>query len=278
MEGLKLITDNKLETNITVGDTVIGGDEVVIMAGPCAVESKEQLFITAGALKELGVKILRGGAFKPRTSPYAFSGLGEDGLKMLQDVSNTTGMAIITEVMNPNEVPMVAEYADILQVGSRNMQNFPLLQAVGNTNKPVLLKRGLAATITEWLFAAEYILAEGNQQVILCERGIRTFETYTRNTVDLSAVPIVKNLTNLPIIVDPSHATGINELVNPVSKGAVAMGADGLLIEVHPNPREALCDGEQSLTPEQFADLLVELEPICKAVGKRLHTICKKNS
>jgi 3-deoxy-7-phosphoheptulonate synthase len=270
MEGLKLITGKKAKTIINVGETAIGGDEVAIMAGPCAVESREQLFTTAFALKELGVKILRGGAYKPRTSPYSFSGLGEAGLKLLQEVSSATGMAIITEVMDPNEVGVVAEYADILQIGSRNMQNFPLLQAAGKLNKPVLLKRGLAATIAEWLFAAEYILAGGNEQVILCERGIRTFETYTRNTVDLSAVPIVNSLTNLPVIVDPSHATGIKELVAPVSKGAVAMGADGLLIEVHPQPEEALCDGEQSLTPAEFAKLKAELGPICLAVGRKL--------
>jgi 3-deoxy-7-phosphoheptulonate synthase len=270
MEGLKLLTELTAKTIINAGEAAIGGDEVVIMAGPCAVESKEQLFTTAFALKELGVKILRGGAYKPRTSPYAFSGLGEEGLKLLQEVASATGMAVITEVMAPNEVELVAEHAQILQVGSRNMQNFPLLQAVGKLNKPVLLKRGLAATIAEWLLAAEYILAGGNQQVILCERGIRTFETYTRNTVDLCAVPIVKSLTNLPVIVDPSHATGIKELVVPVCKGAVAMGADGLLIEVHPRPEEALCDGEQSLTPAEFAKLLAELNPICQAVGRKL--------
>ncbi|MDW7674275.1 MAG: 3-deoxy-7-phosphoheptulonate synthase [Bacillota bacterium] len=270
MKGLKLAVENKAKNIIKVKDAVIGGSELVLMAGPCAVESKEQLLLTAQALKELGVKILRGGAFKPRTSPYSFLGLGQQGLELLKEVADDTGMAVVTEVMDPNEVQLVAEYADILQIGSRNMQNFPLLQAVGKINKPILLKRGLAATLSEWLFAAEYILAAGNNQIILCERGIRTFETYTRNTVDLSIVPIIQSKTSFPIIVDPSHATGIRELVLPVSKGAVAIGADGLMIEVHPNPAEALCDGEQSLTPTEFAELLKEIKPICAAVGKTI--------
>ncbi len=253
-----------------VGDVSFGGDQLVMMAGPCAVESKEQLMITATELKKLGVKVLRGGAYKPRTSPYSFMGLGLEGLELLKEVAAETGMLIITEVMEPGQVELVAEYADILQIGSRNMQNFPLLQAVGKTKKPTMLKRGLAATLKEWLMAAEYILAGGNDKIILCERGIRTFETSTRNTVDLGIVPLVKSMTKFPVIVDPSHATGIKELVMPVSKGAIAIGADGLLIEVHPNPKEALCDGEQSLTPAEFAQLLEEIKPICQAVGKTI--------
>lgn len=270
MDEQKLSTENANRKIISVKGVEIGSSKIVLMAGPCAVESREQLMTTAIALKKQGVKILRGGAFKPRTSPHSFLGLGEEGLVLLKEVSAETGLAIITEVMDPNQVGLVAECADILQIGSRNMQNFPLLQAVGKINKPVLLKRGLAATLKEWLLAAEYIHSAGNDQIILCERGIRTFETYTRNTVDLGIVPIAKEMSNYPVIVDPSHATGLKKLVAPVSKGAVAVGADGLLIEVHPKPEEALCDGEQSLTPDEFYQLTQQLKPVCKAVGRSL--------
>lgn len=272
MKKLKLVTNNNenKKTIIQVNRVKIGGEELAIMAGPCAVESREQLLEAAKKLSDMNVSILRGGAFKPRTSPYDFTGLGEKGLELLAEAREATGMAVVTEVMEPGDVAVVGDYADILQIGSRNMQNFPLLTAVGKFNKPVVLKRGLAATIEEWLSAAEYIMAAGNLQVILCERGIRTFETYTRNTVDLAAVPIVKSLTHLPIIVDPSHATGMRSLVGPVSKGAVAMGADGLLVEVHPNPSVALCDGKQSLDPEEFNNLLQELKPIAEAIGKKV--------
>lgn len=260
----------KDNTVINVNGVVIGGPNLVILAGPCAVESREQLLDTAQIIKELGANILRGGAFKPRTSPYSFQGLAEEGLKYLAEARELTGMPIVTEVMDTADVDLVSYYADILQIGSRNMQNFALLREVGKRGKPVVLKRGLAATIDEWLMAAEYIMKEGTDQVILCERGIRTFETYTRNTLDLSAVPAIKTLSHLPVIVDPSHATGHWEMVAPLAKGAVGVGADGLLIEVHPNPDEALCDGEQSLTPGNFEKLRQELKAIAAAVGRQI--------
>lgn len=255
-------------TVVKVEDIEIGGSNIVIMAGPCAVESREQLFESAMAVKKAGAQFLRGGAFKPRTSPYSFQGLEKEGLKMLKEAKELTGLKIVTEVMDVHSVELVAEYADVIQIGTRNMQNFPLLKAAGRINKPVLLKRGLAATLEEWLSAAEYILSEGNKDVILCERGIRTFETYTRNTLDLSAVPAIKKLSHLPIVVDPSHGTGKWHLVAPMAKAAIAAGADGLIIEVHPDPKNALSDGAQSLTPENFETLCEDIKVIAKAVGR----------
>ncbi|GEA19392.1 3-deoxy-7-phosphoheptulonate synthase [Moorella sp. E306M] len=256
------------DTVVPVGDLTVGGRQVQIIAGPCAVESREQLLETAMAVREAGATMLRGGAYKPRSSPYSFQGLAAKGLEFLAEAREVTGLPVVTEIMDPALVTEVAQVADVLQIGSRNMQNFALLQAVGRTQKPVLLKRGLSATIEEWLLAAEYILAEGNSHVILCERGIRTFETYTRNTLDLSAVPAVKHLSHLPVIVDPSHGTGRKFMVAPMARAALAAGADGLMIEVHPNPQEALSDGPQSLTPEQFARLVQEIRPII-AAGER---------
>ncbi|MEA3442727.1 MAG: 3-deoxy-7-phosphoheptulonate synthase [Chloroflexota bacterium] len=259
-------------TTIKINDLTIGGDEIVVMAGPCAVENEEQLLSTAHEVKAAGANILRGGAFKPSTSPYHFRGLGEQGLKILAQAREETGMPIITEVMTPGDVELVANYTDILQIGTRNMQNFALLDEVGKAKKPVVLKRGLSATIQEWLLAAEYILAQGNEQLILCERGIRTFETATRNTMDISAIPVVKKLSHLPIIADPSHATGKWYLVSPLALAAVAAGADGLLLEVHPNPDSALKDGAQSLTFHSFRQLMSQLEPIIQAVGRKFAT------
>jgi len=260
------------DTIVKVNDITIGGDEIVVMAGPCAVESEEQLLATAQAVRAVGANVLRGGAFKARTSPYQFRGLGERGLKMLAEAGKETGMPVVTEVMAPSDVELVAEYADILQVGARNMQNFILLDEVGKLKKPVMLKRGLSATIQEWLLAAEYILVQGNEQLILCERGIRTFETYTRNTMDISAIPIIKKVSHLPIIADPSHATGKWYLVAPLALAAVAAGASGLMIEVHPNPDLALADGPQSLTFEEFRRLMSQLPPVAQAMNKKLAT------
>jgi 3-deoxy-7-phosphoheptulonate synthase len=231
----------------------------IFIAGPCSVESREQIISTAMALKDKGVHILRGGVFKPRTSPYDFQGLGEEGLKYLKEASELTGLPIITEVMDEQNLGMILESADIIQIGSRNMHNYSLLKAVGKIDKPVLLKRGMSATIKEWVMAAEYIAASGNKNIILCERGIRTFDTYTRNTLDLAAVPIMKSETGLPVIVDPSHATGKRELIGPMSKAAIACGADGLMIEVHIDPDSALCDGPQSLTPDQYGEVIKNL-------------------
>lgn len=258
------------DTVVRVGDVEIGGKEIVVMAGPCAVESEEQLYQTAQVVKSAGAKVLRGGAFKPRTSPYAFQGLEEDGLKMLAEARNQTGLKVVTEVMDTKDVELIAKYADILQIGARNMQNFKLLNEVGLSKKPVLLKRGISATIEEWFMAAEYILAAGNPNVILCERGIRTYETYTRNTLDLSAIPVVKEYSHLPIIVDPSHATGTYKFVPPLSRAAIACGADGLIIEVHKDPCIAKCDGPQSLKPDKFEQLMNELKPIAQAVGRTM--------
>lgn len=258
------------DTVVKVGDVEIGGKEVVVMAGPCAVETEQQLYDSAEAVKAAGAKILRGGAFKPRTSPYAFQGLEEDGLKMLKEAKNRTGMQIVTEVLDTRDVELVSKYADILQIGARNMQNFRLLNEAGLSGKPVLLKRGMSATIEEWLMAAEYVLAAGNPNVILCERGIRTYETAVRNTLDLSSIPVVKELSHLPVVVDPSHASGTYKYVAPLSKGAVAIGADGLIIEVHKDPCIAKCDGPQSLKPEKFEQLMNELKPIAGAVGRSL--------
>ncbi|MEJ5239665.1 MAG: 3-deoxy-7-phosphoheptulonate synthase [Anaerolineales bacterium] len=248
----------------------IGGEQIVIMAGPCSVESRQQLFETAAAVKEAGAHVLRGGAFKPRTSPYSFQGLGLKGLELLREAREEFHLPVVTEVLAPQDVTLVAQYADILQIGARNMQNFALLRAVGETQKPVLLKRGLMATIEEWLMAAEYILAQGNPRVILCERGIRTFETATRNTFDINAIPLVKQLSHLPVIADPSHGTGRWELVTPVARAAIAAGADGLIIEVHPHPEQALSDGAQSLRPERFATLVQETRRLAEALGRRV--------
>lgn len=254
---------------IAVGETLVGGDHLAIMAGPCAVESREQLMESAWIVKNAGANFLRGGAYKPRTSPYSFQGLEEQGLRFLAEAREATGLRIVTEVIDTQSVPIVDEYADVLQIGARNMQNFQLLKAVGRVNKPVLLKRGIAATIDEWLNAAEYIMNEGNYQVMLCERGIRTFETYTRNTLDLSAVAVLKNITHLPVIVDPSHGTGHWKLVRPMANAAVAAGADGLMIEVHPKPEDAVSDGMQSLKPENFTALMTEVRNIAGIMGRR---------
>jgi 3-deoxy-7-phosphoheptulonate synthase len=242
--------------NSRLSPVVIGNGTIVVMAGPCSVESREQILLSAELVKKAGAKILRGGAFKPRTSPYAVQGLEEEGLKLLAEAREKTGLLIITEVITPTDVPLVADYADILQVGARNMQNFALLKDIGKLKKPVLLKRGQSSTLKELLMSAEYIMSQGNEQVILCERGIRTFEEYTRNTCDLSAVPALKELSHLPVIVDPSHGTGVRSLVTPLAKAAIAVGADGLIIEMHPHPETAFSDGAQSLTPEQFGTLM----------------------
>ncbi len=257
-------------TIIELNGISIGGEQLVVMAGPCAVESRQQLLETAHAVKEAGAKVLRGGAFKPRTSPYSFQGLAEEGLKLLAEAREETGLLIVTEVMEPDLVPLVSTYADILQVGARSMQNYALLHAVGEAQKPVLLKRGMMSTIEELLMSAEYVLSHGNNRVILCERGIRTFEPYTRNTLDVSALPLLKQLSHLPVIADPSHGTGKWELVEPVTRAVVAAGADGLMIEVHPRPEEALSDGAQSLKPERFATLMENLAAIAEAVGRRM--------
>jgi 3-deoxy-7-phosphoheptulonate synthase len=260
----------KEDTVIDVGNARIGGKKIAVMAGPCAVENKTLLVEIAKEVKNAGAAFLRGGAFKPRTSPYAFQGLEEEGLKYLAEARDRVGLPIVTEVMDPRDITLIAKYADVLQIGARNMQNFRLLKEVGLCRKPVLLKRGISATIKEWLMSAEYIMAGGNHSVILCERGIRTYETATRNTLDLSAVPVLKQMTHLPVIVDPSHAVGKWDLVAPMAKAAVAAGADGLIIEVHPNPEEALCDGEQSLKPKSFRQLMDELRPIAGAVGREM--------
>jgi 3-deoxy-7-phosphoheptulonate synthase len=257
-------------TVVKVKDTELGGNGIVIIAGPCAVESMEQLFATARRVMAGGAKILRGGAFKPRSSPYSFQGMGEEGLKLLREISNETGMPVVTEVMDTRQIELVSKYADMLQIGSRNMQNYPLLKEAGMSKKPVLLKRGMMATIEEFLLAAEYILSQGNDQIILCERGIRTFETSTRNTLDLSAVPMLKQLTHLPVIVDPSHGTGLRWMVPSMAKAAVAAGADGLIMEVHYTPETALCDGQQSLSPDEFSLLMTDLAKIALAVDRKI--------
>jgi 3-deoxy-7-phosphoheptulonate synthase len=257
-------------SEVRVNGISIGGKAIVVMAGPCSVESEAQVQEVADAVKAAGAKILRGGAFKPRTSPYAFQGLKEQGLKYLADARKRTGLPVVTEVLETESVELVAQYSDILQIGARNIQNFTLLRRVGEMGKPVLLKRGMATSIQEFLLSAEYILAAGNPDVILCERGIRTFETTTRFTLDLNAVPVLKKLSHLPVVVDPSHGTGHWDLVAPMAKGAVACGADGLIIEVHPRPEEALSDGPQSLKPSKFAQLMRELRPVAEAVGRSL--------
>ncbi|MGN0940363.1 MAG: 3-deoxy-7-phosphoheptulonate synthase [Selenomonadaceae bacterium] len=256
-------------TVVDVNGVKVGGDEIAVMAGPCSVESEQQLDEAAKAVKEAGAQFLRGGAFKPRTSPYDFQGLAEEGLKLLREMGDRYDLRVVTEIVDVNDVDLVSEYADVLQIGARNMQNFRLLQAVGRGKKPVLLKRGLSATISEWLNAAEYIMNEGNENVIFCERGIRTYETYMRNTLDLSAVAAVKELSHLPIIVDPSHGTGRWSMIQPMSRAAIAAGADGLIIEVHPHPDVALSDGDQSLKPEKFAELMKDVKKIAAVMGRK---------
>ena len=256
------------DTVIEVGGVRIGGHDVVVMAGPCTVESPEQVRAIATAVRRAGAQILRGGAFKPRTSPRSFQGLGEEGLRYLREAADEQGMLVVSEVMDRGDIELCLRYVDILQVGARNMQNFTFLKELGKVRKPVLLKRGMAATIKELLMAAEYILMGGNREVILCERGIRTFETYTRNTLDIAAIPVIERLSHLPVVVDPSHATGLRDKVAPVSRAAIAAGADGLLVEVHHEPENALCDGAQSLYPWQFEKLMAELRMIAPAIGR----------
>jgi 3-deoxy-7-phosphoheptulonate synthase len=258
-------------TVISVGDVRIGGDEVIVMAGPCSAENEKQVHATAAAVRRAGAKVFRGGAFKPRSSPYSFQGLGEEGLRLLRAASNAEGLALVSEVMDVSQIGLVDRYCDIFQVGARNMQNYTLLRELGRRRKPVLLKRGLSATIEEWLLSAEYILSGGNTDVILCERGIRTFETATRNTFDISAIPVVKKLSHLPVVADPSHGAGRRDMVAPMARAAVAAGADGLIIEVHCDPDHALSDGAQSMFPAQFARLMAELRIIAPAIGR---TIC----
>jgi 3-deoxy-7-phosphoheptulonate synthase len=255
---------------VSVRGVPVGGDEVVIMAGPCTIESREQVFESARAVARAGARILRGGAFKPRTSPYSYQGMGIDGWKLLREAADEFGLATVSEVMDASQIEDALPYVDLLQVGARNMQNFTFLKELGKVRTPVLLKRGLSATIEEWLLSAEYVMAGGNRDVILCERGIRTFERYTRNTLDISAIPVVEKLSHLPVVADPSHGTGHREQVAPMALAAAAAGADGLLIEVHPDPDHALCDGPQSLLPEQFAKLMDQLRIVAPAVGKRL--------
>jgi 3-deoxy-7-phosphoheptulonate synthase len=257
-------------TTVRVGDFLVGGDRIAVIAGPCSVESREQMMEAAHAVKAAGATMLRGGAFKPRTLPYSFQGLGEEGLRILAEAREETGLPVVTEAMAPGEVGVVEEYADVLQIGARNMQNYPLLKRVGRAGKPILLKRGMGSTIEELLGAAEYVLHGGNPDVILCERGIRTFQKITRFTLDITAVPLLKEVSHLPVVVDPSHGTGHRELVAPMARAAVAAGADGLLIEVHPNPDEAKSDGAQSLRPEGFSSLMRELGPVARAVDRSL--------
>ena len=258
------------DTVVDVAGVPVGGRRLAVMAGPCSVESREQITGVAEAVQRSGAAILRGGAFKPRTSPYAFQGLKYEGLELLKQAREATGLPIVTELMSTADIDRFVEDVDCIQVGARNMQNFDLLRQLGRIDKPILLKRGMSATVEEWLMSAEYILAEGNEKVILCERGIRTFETYTRNTLDLSAVPVVKRLSHLPVIVDPSHGTGKRWMVDPMAKAAVAVGADGVMIEVHNDPQHALCDGQQSVTPEQFDGIMKDIRAIAAAVGREL--------
>jgi 3-deoxy-7-phosphoheptulonate synthase len=258
------------DTLVRVRDVTFGGEEVVVAAGPCSVESEEQIRRTAAAVRAAGARLLRGGAFKPRSSPYSFQGLGEEGLALLRRAADDQGMGVVTEVMEPAQVGLVAGYADMLQVGARNMQNFPLLREVGKAGKPVLLKRGLAATIEEWLLSAEHVAAAGNGQIVLCERGIRTFETATRNTMDISAIPVIEKRSHLPVVADPSHGVGIRDKVPAMARAAVAAGADGLLVEVHVDPDRALSDGAQSLFPEQFQALMDQLRIIVPALGRSI--------
>lgn len=253
-----------------IGGLKVGGDDVVVMAGPCSVESEKQIFSIAESVSKAGAKILRGGAFKPRTSPYAFQGMGEEGLKLMRAAADQYGLKVITEVMDKSQIDLVEQYADILQVGARNMQNFTFLRDLGKASKPIMLKRGLAATIDEWLMSAEYILSGGNQQVMLCERGIRTFETATRNTMDIGAIPVVKKKSHLPIIADPSHAIGLRDKVIPMARASVAAGADGIIVEVHNDPDHAKSDGAQSLFPDQFSQMMKEVRIIAEAIGRKI--------
>jgi 3-deoxy-7-phosphoheptulonate synthase len=261
---------HKEDTEIKIKDVVIGGNEVVMMAGPCSVENEDQIFTIAETVAKAGAKILRGGAFKPRTSPYSFQGLGEEGLKLLRQAADKYGLLVITEVMESSNIDLIEQYADIFQVGARNMQNFPLLRDLGKTTKPIMLKRGLSATVEDLLMSAEYILSSGNKELMLCERGIRTFETYTRNTFDLSAIPVIHKRSHLPIIADPSHATGLRDKVLPMARAAVAAGADGLMVEVHNDPEKALSDGPQALLPEQFSELMTQVKAIAEVIGRKM--------
>lgn len=258
------------KTVFDINGVQVGSDDVLVIAGPCSVESRSQLLETAWAVREAGAHALRGGAFKPRTSPYSFQGLGQAGLEILAEARQLTGLPVVTEVMEPDKVPLVSEYADILQIGARNMQNYPLLHAVGESQKPVILKRGISATLDELLMAAEYVLSHGNRRVILCERGIRSYETSTRNTTDINAIPVLNYLTHLPVMIDPSHSTGHWELVGPVARAGIAAGADAVIAEVHPSPAEALSDGGQSLKPERFGQMVREMRAIAEAVGRRI--------
>lgn len=259
----------KENTIIKIGDVILGSNEIVTIAGPCAVESEKQIMTIAKVVKDAGAKILRGGAFKPRTSPYSFQGMGEEGLKLLRKAGDEFGLAVITEVMDPSRIELIYKYTDIFQLGSRNMQNFPLLRELGKVDKPVMIKRGMSATIDEWLMAAEYILASGNENVMVCERGIRTFETSTRNTFDLSAIPVIHQRSHLPVIADPSHATGIRDKVIPMARAAVAAGTDGLMVEVHHDPSSAMSDGPQALLPEQFKELMSQVRKIAEVIGRK---------
>ncbi len=271
-DPFKLTSRNFKQENtiIRIKDVTIGGNEIPVIAGPCSVESKDQLFTIAEIVAKTGAKILRGGAFKPRSSPYSFQGLGEDGLKYLREAADKNNLLVITEVIEPSQINLVDKYADIFQVGSRNMQNYPLLIEVGKTTKPVMLKRGMAATIEDWLMSAEYILSNGNPNVMLCERGIRTFETYTRNTFDLSAIPVVHKRSHLPVAADPSHATGLRDKVLPMARAAVAAGADALMVEVHHDPENALSDGPQALLPDQFNEMMRQIKQIAEVIARRI--------
>jgi 3-deoxy-7-phosphoheptulonate synthase len=255
---------------LKIGDVEIGGKSIVLMAGPCTIESEEQLVKTGAAVRAAGARIMRGGAFKPRTSPYSFQGLGEEGLKLMRRVADSQGLLVISEIMDKSQISLMDKYVDIFQVGARNMQNYPLLRELGSVERPVLVKRGLAATVDEWLMSAEYVMSGGNDRVLVCERGIRAYETYTRNTLDLNAVAVAKSLSHLPVIVDPSHAAGIRDKVPPLARAAIAAGADGLLVEVHYDPERAICDGPQSLFPDQFAELAAQIRLIAEAVGRTL--------
>jgi 3-deoxy-7-phosphoheptulonate synthase len=255
---------------LKIGDVEIGGKSIVLMAGPCTIESEEQLVRTGAAVRAAGARIMRGGAFKPRTSPYSFQGLGEEGLKLMRRVADSQGLLVISEIMDKSQISLMDKYVDIFQVGARNMQNYPLLRELGSVERPVLVKRGLAATVDEWLMSAEYVMSGGNDRVLVCERGIRAYETYTRNTLDLNAVAVAKSLSHLPVIVDPSHAAGIRDKVPPLARAAIAAGADGLLVEVHYDPERAICDGPQSLFPDQFAELAAQIRLIAEAVGRTL--------
>jgi 3-deoxy-7-phosphoheptulonate synthase len=258
------------KTIVQIGPATFGGDEIVLIAGPCSVESRSQLLETAHAVREAGAHMLRGGAYKPRTSPYAFQGLGEEGLELLAEAREVTGLPVVTEVMVPELVGRISEFSDMLQIGARNMQNFALLHAAGESQRPVLLKRGMSATIEEMLMAAEHILSHGNKQLVLCERGIRTFETATRNTTDINAIPVLQSMTHLPVLLDPSHSTGLWQFVAAVARAGIAAGADGLIVEVHPRPDEALSDGGQSLKPERYAELVSQVRAVAEAVGRRV--------